>query len=322
MTTIVRNSTDVAEIPQNQASPANPAEAPHSYSTLCKILTIAIAVIIVVILVCSISIPLLKKKKSKNNDNSDSSDDSTDDDVDIYEINKENIVVRMEKGMKILKENTYSIKETEIDPLFQSFSINGMKGTVSQYEIENFGNLVIMKVVDKGPMQMDTFAITPFNKDLPLLSTDVMYMGKSRIQLVEIYNTTATVEAQNIMKKYLPEFEKINEKMKDVQNYSAGDSWLNDVLLIHLSKMANNNYDEVFLNCFYEYLNVYIKMEKELKDLGNDDYQAHWKSVRNYSDTLVEAGGVSTNMFVSLWGKDKTKEFFNKVFFATDLYKK
>ena len=62
-------------------------------------------------------------------------------------------------------------------------------------------------------------------------------------------------------------------------------------------------------------------MEKELEVMGEDDYKSHWESVRNYTDDLIESGGVSTTMFVQIQGKNKTKEYFYTVFFGTDLYK-
>ena len=44
---------------------------------------------------------------------------------------------------------------------------------VQQYEVEGYGNLSIMKT--DGIQQMSTIVLTPFNKDLPLISTDYMF---------------------------------------------------------------------------------------------------------------------------------------------------
>lgn len=41
------------------------------------------------------------------------------------------------------------------------------------------------------------------------------------------------------------------------------------------------------------------------------------KITQDYTDGLVDNGGVSTNVFKAIMGIDATKEFFNQVFFGT-----
>ena len=341
MTSINNTQSEVITLPKPDQSATATAAAAGAHSSMFTVVVVTVTIIVAVIITCAISIPLSvnsgKKDSSSSkspitpsssasssstSSSSNSESSSASEDEIIYEENKEKINTRIEKGLTILKTD-YTVEEVEVESTFQSFTVNGLNATVSQYKIQNFGNLVVMKMVDNGPMQMDTFVITPFHKDLPLFSTDVMYMKNvSRVQLLEVYNTIVTSESQTVVAKYLPELEKINEKMINVTNYTAPSSWLNDALFINLSKMPMGTaYDEIFLNCFYEYMNVYVKMEKELTVMGEDDYNAHWQSVRNYTDHLIESGGVSTNMFVQMWGKNKTKEYFDTVFFGTDLYK-
>ena len=50
-----------------------------------------------------------------------------------------------------------------------------MKFDVDQYDIEELGNLSVMRV-NMGVMQMATAVITPRDKNMPLLSADYMYI--------------------------------------------------------------------------------------------------------------------------------------------------
>ena len=63
---------------------------------------------------------------------------------------------------------------------YEELTIYGiMKFDVQQYDIEDVGNLSVMKV-NMGVMQMATVVITPQDKNLPLLSADFMYILGNR----------------------------------------------------------------------------------------------------------------------------------------------
>jgi hypothetical protein len=58
-------------------------------------------------------------------------------------------------------------------------------------------------------------------------------------------------------------------------------------------------------------------MERDSKLLTTEERKLKWKITQDYTDGLVDNGGVSTNVFKAVMGSDATKEFFNKVFFGT-----
>ena len=70
---------------------------------------------------------------------------------------------------------------TPVDPAeYEDLTLFGlMKFDVEQYDIEGIGNLSVMRV-NMGIMQMSTFVITPLDRNLPLLSTDYMYILGNR----------------------------------------------------------------------------------------------------------------------------------------------
>ena len=49
--------------------------------------------------------------------------------------------------------------------------------------------------------------------------------------------------------------------------------------------------------------------------------QKHLDVTQEYSDGLIDKGGVSTDVFKKELGEAKTRDFFNKVFFGTELYR-
>jgi hypothetical protein len=59
------------------------------------------------------------------------------------------------------------------------------------------------------------------------------------------------------------------------------------------------------------------------KDLAllSDEEKAQKKALtQEYCDTLVEKGGVSTDVFKKALGEKTTKDFFDKVLFGTEKY--
>ena len=81
------------------------------------------------------------------------------------------------------------------------------------------------------------------------------------------------------------------------------------------------NDDEIF-ELFMSNLETFIEMEKASPLLDENQYKAKWSKNYEYARSLVEDGGVSTDLFVKSLGADKTKEFFYSIFFAPDKYRK
>jgi len=73
-------------------------------------------------------------------------------------------------ALKIVEKH-FGIKKIDLGEK-SIMKLNGMmKFQVEQYDIENLGNLSIMKM-NMGLMQMLTFVITPIYENMPLLSAD------------------------------------------------------------------------------------------------------------------------------------------------------
>ena len=107
----------------------------------------------------------------------------------------------LDSGMKTMSEYA---SFTPVDPgEYRQIKMYGvMKFDVSQYDIEDTGNLSVMKV-NMGFMQMVSFIITPYKKNMPLLSMDFMYIMGKRKAYAEFYDLVAD--------KTTPEYTKVLE---------------------------------------------------------------------------------------------------------------
>ena len=62
-------------------------------------------------------------------------------------------------------------------------------------------------------------------------------------------------------------------------------------------------------------------MEQSAKALTGDDLTEKWRKNKAYADRLIDAGGVSTDLFTAALGAENTRRFFHEVFFGADWYR-
>ena len=238
--------------------------------------------------------------------------------MDIFEKNKLNIDKRISLGLDLLSQN-YQLEKIQIGD-FEHLHIQGMDYIVEQYEIKEVGNLLVMKCKDSEVLQMDTFVITPYYKNLPLFSTDYIYMKAKRNFLNEIYSLID--EEDELYNKYIKKFEKIKNAYSYLSDMPVKACWYDDIRPMCIAKNTEVKDDEETMKLFIKNLSIFISMEKESLILNEEQYKKKWKKTQDYTNRLVDDGGVSTDVFKAVLGVDKTKEFFNKVFFAPALYRK
>ena len=238
----------------------------------------------------------------------------------IFEINKERIDNRIAKGLEVLKQH-YTLKERTVPEEFRTLKIQNMTFEIQQFEIETVGNLLIMKCKDSPQMQMDTFTLMPYFKNLPLFTTDYMYNGERRSYLNEIYSL---VEYQDeLYLSYIEKFRQNKAKHDALPDMPVKSCWYDDIRPTYTAKVTAPDADEENLQIFLDNLHTFIEMEQNTPVFADEEaYQKKWKQNKAYSDRLVDEGGISTDVFKSVLGAEKTKKFFSEVFFAPDLYKK
>lgn len=236
----------------------------------------------------------------------------------MYETNILRINSRIEAGLELLRKH-YTVKEIPVG-IFESFFVAERRHVVRQFSIEGVGNLLVMTNPDEGRMQMDTFTITPYYKNLPLFTTDYMYFEDKRMFLNEIYDLVEYKDA--LYQSFIEEFAANCAEYAHFENMPMRECWYDSIRPVVIAKVTQPENDEDIFNLFIKNLTTFIEMEKASPALEGEHLKAKWEKNYNYARSLVEDGGVSTELFVKSLGAKNTKKFFYSVFFAPDLYRK
>ena len=190
-------------------------------------------------------------------------------------------------------------KQYTITPIdtgdYKEMTIYGiMKFHVEQYNIKELGNLSIMRV-NMGFMQMATLVITPHDKNMPLLSMDYMYILGNRKCYVEFYDVVEQKdESYNSLMELLSGVEKKYDYLEDIETSTA---WYEHLLTVTYYKGGNSDYDEDFKNMMIDSLSTYLSHSKELPKLSESQRSEKLRITLEYTDGLIEKGGVSTDVF-------------------------
>ena len=235
----------------------------------------------------------------------------------MYETNMNMIERRINAGLSMLRQY-YRVTETDTGAL-GNFVVAGRFHAVRQYEIEGVGNLLVMTNPKEGPMQMDTFTITPYYKNLPLFTTDYMYFEDKRMFLNEIYDLVE--EKDGLYREYIGRFAENCALVNDLENMPMKKCWYDSIRPVVAAKVAPPEEDERIFDLFLKNLSTFIEMERKTLLLPQDKRMGKWQKNYEYARALVEDGGVSTDLFVQSLGADETKRFFYTVFFAPYRYR-
>jgi len=207
---------------------------------------------------------------------------------------------------------------TPVDPgKYKEMTIYGiMKFHTEQYDIEGLGNLSVMRI-DMGVMQMATMVITPADKNLPLLSADYMYILTNRKSYLEFYDVVKEKDAQytQLTDKLLA----IKENYSHLKKLDMSPAWYDHLLTVQSCKSGTTADDPELKNMLMDSLRTYIEHDKQLAPLSAEEKAEKIAITVDYTDGLIEKGGISTDVFKKELGNEETKLFFDTVFFGTAL---
>ncbi len=210
--------------------------------------------------------------------------------------------------------NHYTV--TAVDPgEYEDLTLYGlMKFDVEQYEIEGIGNLSVMRV-NMGLMQMSTFVITPRDRNLPLLSTDYMYIFGKRTAYMEFYDVVARKD--EVYNTLLANLDTAIGKYDHLENAEATPAWYAPLLTVTAYKNGGFAEDGDLTRMLTDCLDTYLEHAKTLPELTEEERAEKLAITVDYTDGLIEKGGISTDVFKSALGAETTKDFFDRVFFGT-----
>lgn len=235
----------------------------------------------------------------------------------IFDVNKKAIEKEIHVGMDILA-SSYTLNEADTGD-FAQLTIQNIEYQIKQYEIVGVGNLLVMESKDSASLQMVSFVITPYYKNLPLFSTDYLYIQLKRSFLIEYYDLVK--EKDQLYISYIDKFRAIKDKHRSLPDMELKKCWYDSIRSVCTAKTTSVSQDEEIFAMFTENLRLFIDMEQASGLLSKDDQAAKWRITQEYINGLVDTGGVSTDVFKAVLGPGKTKDFFHKVFFGTARFK-
>lgn len=199
-------------------------------------------------------------------------------------------------------------------PLAPGFMVT-LDFEVQQYEVEGYGNLSIMKT--DGLQQMSTIVLTPFNKNLPLISTDYMFNGENRVSYIEFYGLGIDGDEN------MPVFDSLRgltDKYAHFANQPPTPGWFDEVRTMGLFKVSGYQDDDEISQMLYDSFRITLDASKEAPDLDAAQRVRRYEMTQEYVDHLISNPGVSTAIFNMCLGQERTSQFFNDVFFGTGLH--
>lgn len=209
---------------------------------------------------------------------------------------------------------SYTVTPVDVGD-YEEMKIYGlMKFHVEQYHIEELGNLSVMRV-NMGVMQMATFVITPTDKNLPLLSADYMYILSNRKAYLEFYDVVK--EMDGAYKQLLNALSGTLENYTHLENITPSEAWYKHLLTVTSYKSGPTAADSDLEMMLVESLHTYLTHAKQLPLLSEEQKREKLAITVEYTDGLIEKGGISTDVFKKSLGNEETKKFFDNVFFGT-----
>lgn len=189
-----------------------------------------------------------------------------------------------------------------------------MKFDVEQYQIEQLGNLSVMRV-NMGLMQMATAVITPQDKNMPLLSADYMYILSNRKCYLEFYDVVKEKDDQYM--QLLSGLSETIGQYEHLENIEVTPAWYQHLLTVTTYKAGKTSMDADLEKLLIDNLHTYLEQSQQFPLLAEEERAVKQDITLKYTDGLIENGGISTDVFKKALGDEETKKFFDQVFFGT-----
>lgn len=235
----------------------------------------------------------------------------------ILEENKRRIDRRLEAGLALLRE-TYRVVSCPVDPALSDPVIGGRPHHAERYDVQGVGNLLVMTVKEAEANQLSSFVLMPYAKNLPLFSTDYVYSGEKRFFLLEIYDLSVRHDAA--FDAGIDAFRQFGERIADLPAFPTQSAWYDGIRPVCWAKSYGPERDDFALEQFLAFLKLFVSMEQAAPELTGADLLEKWKKNKAYADQLIDAGGVSTDLFTQALGTENTRRFFHEVFFGAKWY--
>ena len=212
----------------------------------------------------------------------------------------------LNKLLEIIKKE-FPLEEIDAKE-FSTFKAKGMKFKINAYHAKGLGHVSVMKASGFfGLMKMDTLIIVPEDKDLPLYSYDRIFVMGNDTLIVELYDTL-------INKNNFTVLDDVKNEYQSIPEHDLGSHWYDSIKLSQsISKRTKKNLtekiDELTLKHFNAFLNLDVTNVLDLKKKN--------ELSSKYVNGLLSNGGPSTDVFIKMFGLEKTSYLYKNILFGT-----
>ena len=227
--------------------------------------------------------------------------------------NTKSMNTMINEGIEIVKKD-YKLEPLDIGEFKKVLIYKVLPFNSKVYSIDGLGILPVM-TLNVGVMDIFTFNINSYDKDLPQLTIDYINTLNKRKLYVEVYDLMINKNDQKY-KDFLKKIEEINAKNSNLVDFTIKASWHDEYLSGMIKKSGKPANDPQLLSIFKDVIQAYVDYAKEAPELSEDNKNKKYDLIKGFSDTLAEKGGVAVNNFKKALGLEKTKEFLGSVLYG------
>ncbi len=167
-------------------------------------------------------------------------------------------------------------------------------------------------------MKMYTLLILPdYRYNLPMLSVDIIFIGGKRVFVIEVIDP-ARIRDDNLATHY-EQMRAWKAKTENLEKMAVDMEWAKDVVTdFSIHQRADRTHDDLLFEVYKAYLNCYLEMAKQAVPLSPGLSEKVQQGMEWYVDTLLAKGGPAVNVFKTLLGPERQKEYVRNVMFGLD----
>ncbi len=164
-------------------------------------------------------------------------------------------------------------------------------------------------------MKMHTLLFVPDSRyNLPLMSVDIIFMGKRRVFVIEIIDP-AGIEDENIRKHYarMRKLKPAAELLRE----APVTRWYKDIVMdFSIHTKLDRNADELILATYKNYMDAYAAMVAEAQPTAPEISSTIREKQEWYAETLTNQGGPAVDLLAKMMGREKQREYTWTVMFG------
>jgi hypothetical protein len=134
---------------------------------------------------------------------------------------------------------------------------------------------------------------------------------------VEFYDLVGDPQAEDY-RRVMTRLSGMAQSYEDIPELPVGEAWYDKYLNVAMHKQLKDDARNEALFC--DALGAYLDASRDVEHSSAEDAAKQLQITQDYADALIKNGGVSTDVFKKALGEETTQDFFNKVFFGTELY--